>query len=114
MDLNLSGKTALIAASSQGLGRAIAEGLLKEGANIVISGRDESKLKQVVTEIDREGSGKVAFVRADVTNIEDIKKWFKQQPILSEDLIYLSIMLAAHQLGRLKQLQMKIGKNHLN
>ncbi|EIJ81695.1 short-chain dehydrogenase/reductase SDR [Bacillus methanolicus PB1] len=74
MDLKLSGKTALIAASSQGLGRAIAEGLLKEGANVVISGRDESKLKQVVTEIDPEGSGKAAFVRADVTNQNDIKE----------------------------------------
>lgn len=74
MDLKLSGKIALIAASSQGLGRAIAEGLLKEGANVVISGRDESKLKQVVTEIDPEGSGKATFVRADVTNQDDIKQ----------------------------------------
>jgi 3-oxoacyl-[acyl-carrier protein] reductase len=73
MDLKLTGKTALIAASSQGLGRAIAEGLLKEGANVVISGRDESKLKKVVSEIDPEGTGKAAFVRADITNPEDIK-----------------------------------------
>ena len=43
MDLNLTGKTALVIASSQGLGFAIAERLVKEGTNVMISGRDERK-----------------------------------------------------------------------
>lgn len=74
MELQLSGKTAVIAASSQGLGKAIAEGLLREGANVVISGREEEKLKDVVTELQQIGSGKVVFRRTDITNQEDIKQ----------------------------------------
>ncbi|MEH7445084.1 SDR family oxidoreductase [Bacillus sp. JJ1122] len=74
MELQLSGKTAVIAASSQGLGKAIAEGLLREGANVVVSGREEEKLKDVVAELQQIGSGKVVFRRTDITNQEDIKQ----------------------------------------
>jgi 3-oxoacyl-[acyl-carrier protein] reductase len=74
MELQLSGKTAVIAASSQGLGKAIAEGLLREGANVVVSGREEEKLKDVVAELQKIGSGKVVFRRTDITNPEDIKQ----------------------------------------
>jgi len=74
MELQLSGKTAVIAASSQGLGKAIAEGLLREGANVVVSGREEGKLKDVVAELQQIGSGKVVFQRTDITNTEDIKQ----------------------------------------
>lgn len=77
MDFNIKGKTALVAASSQGLGKAIAEELLKEGANVMISGRDEAKLAQVKTELSAIGSGRVAYTRADVSNVEDIKNLVK-------------------------------------
>ncbi|WP_174733736.1 SDR family oxidoreductase [Mesobacillus harenae] len=72
MDFNLKGKTAIIAASSQGLGRAIAEELLKEGANVIISGRDEEKLKQLYKEIEVLGEGHLAYQKADITKLEDI------------------------------------------
>jgi 3-oxoacyl-[acyl-carrier protein] reductase len=39
MDLGLKGKTALVAASSRGLGRACADELAREGANLVMCGR---------------------------------------------------------------------------
>jgi 3-oxoacyl-[acyl-carrier protein] reductase len=71
MDLQLTGKTAVVAASSQGLGRAIAEVLLQEGANVVISGRDESKLKRVAAEL--QAYGEVAYKQTDITKPEDIK-----------------------------------------
>ncbi|PLS06373.1 SDR family oxidoreductase [Neobacillus cucumis] len=74
MDLNLTGKTALVAASSQGLGFAIAERLITEGANVMISGRDEEKLKLKVLELEQLGKGKAAFQKADITKIEDIKQ----------------------------------------
>ena len=41
MNLNLQGKVALILASSQGLGKAIAAELVKEGTSVMISGRDD-------------------------------------------------------------------------
>jgi len=72
MDLQLTGKTAVVAASSQGLGRAIAEVLLQEGANVVISGRDESKLKQVASEL--EVYGNVGYKQTDITKPEEIKE----------------------------------------
>jgi short-subunit dehydrogenase involved in D-alanine esterification of teichoic acids len=40
MDLNLSGKRALVTGSTLGIGRAIAEALLAEGASVTVNGRD--------------------------------------------------------------------------
>jgi 3-oxoacyl-[acyl-carrier protein] reductase len=74
MELNLSGKTALVVASSQGLGYAIAERLVKEGANVMISGREEEKLKKKANELKSIGTGKVAYQKTDITNVEDIKR----------------------------------------
>ena len=51
MDLELKGKIALVLASSEGLGKAVAESLAKEGVQVVISARSADKLKQVMSEI---------------------------------------------------------------
>jgi 3-oxoacyl-[acyl-carrier protein] reductase len=74
LDLNLGGKTALVVASSQGLGFAIAERLVKEGANVMISGREEEKLKVKAGELELIGAGKVAYQKTDITNAEEIKR----------------------------------------
>ncbi|MEH7354611.1 SDR family oxidoreductase [Neobacillus drentensis] len=74
MELNLCGKSAIVVASSQGLGFAIAERLVKEGVNVMISGREEDKLKQKASVLESIGSGKVAYQKADITNTSDIKK----------------------------------------
>lgn len=73
MDYQLQGKNAVVVASSQGLGKAIAEELVKEGANVLIVSRDEDKLAAVQTELSELGSGKVLYCRADVKNPTDIK-----------------------------------------
>ena len=46
MDLELADRTALVAASSKGLGRAIARRLLEEGASVTITSRDETNLAE--------------------------------------------------------------------
>lgn len=51
MDLGLKGQKALITGSSKGIGKAIAIELAREGANVVITGRSEETVKQVVDEI---------------------------------------------------------------
>ena len=45
MDLQLSGKSAFVSGSTQGIGYAIAQALLSEGASVVINGRDEGRLR---------------------------------------------------------------------
>ncbi|MBA4537392.1 SDR family oxidoreductase [Bacillus aquiflavi] len=77
MDLNLNGKVALVVASSQGLGRAIAEELVKEGANVMITSRDREKLQIVKQEIEQLGSGKVTYIKTDITNPEEIEQLIK-------------------------------------
>jgi 3-oxoacyl-[acyl-carrier protein] reductase len=49
MDLNLRNNTALITASSSGIGLAIAKVFLKEGSNVVFNGRDPEKINYIVT-----------------------------------------------------------------
>jgi 3-oxoacyl-[acyl-carrier protein] reductase len=77
MELNLSGKTAIVAASSQGLGKAIATQLVKEGANVVLASRSEEKLKAVEAELSAFNKGKVSYHQTDITNKEDIEALIK-------------------------------------
>lgn len=51
MDLQLRGKKALVMGSSTGLGRATAESLIREGADVVLCARDAARLATVVKEI---------------------------------------------------------------
>ena len=51
MDLNLRGKSALVCGSTQGIGKATAIGLAKEGVRITLLARDEAKLKSVIKEL---------------------------------------------------------------
>ncbi|MFT9848215.1 SDR family oxidoreductase [Aneurinibacillus sp. REN35] len=73
MEMKLNGKVALVIASSQGLGRAIAEQLVREGAHVMITSRDEEKLRQVKEELTQIGTGKVAYHRTDITDYDQIK-----------------------------------------
>lgn len=51
MDLNLKGKKALVMGSSGGLGRAVAESLIKEGVDVCLSSRSIDKLQKTANEI---------------------------------------------------------------
>ena len=73
MDLGLKGKAALVAASSQGLGKAVAKQLVMEGADVLITSRNEEKLQSAKEELSAYGTGKVAYIRADITHPEDIR-----------------------------------------
>jgi 3-oxoacyl-[acyl-carrier protein] reductase len=67
MDLNISGKSAIICASSKGLGKACALALAMEGVNVWINGRHQDSLNQAAAEIASAGGGEVHSVLADVT-----------------------------------------------
>jgi 3-oxoacyl-[acyl-carrier protein] reductase len=68
MDLGLTGKVALVAASSRGLGRAVAEELAREGMSLVLCARGADALRATAESI-RAGSGaRVVDVVADVSD----------------------------------------------
>ena len=73
MDLGLRGKIAVVAASSKGLGRAIAEELAAEGANLVMCARGEDALRATADSIRKTGV-KVIDVAADVSQQSGIER----------------------------------------
>ncbi|MEQ9591678.1 MAG: SDR family oxidoreductase [Cyclobacteriaceae bacterium] len=77
MDLGLRGKTAFVAASSQGLGRAVALELAKEGANVIICGRTKETLFSTALELKALGV-KVLSLVGDLSNSDDRDQVIKQ------------------------------------
>jgi 3-oxoacyl-[acyl-carrier protein] reductase len=77
VDLGLRGKVALVAASSKGLGRAVAEELAAEGAHLVICARGEETLEQTAESIRQATGVKVVTVAADVSNTADAARVVK-------------------------------------
>ena len=70
----LDGKTAIVTGSSKGIGYAIAEAMAREGANLVISARDEAEVSAAAQQLDRLGSGNVAAVRCDMRTYDDVRQ----------------------------------------
>jgi NAD(P)-dependent dehydrogenase (short-subunit alcohol dehydrogenase family) len=65
MDLGLTGKIALVTGSSRGIGRGIALTLAEEGCDVMLTGRDEKALREVLGEIEKRGR-KAAFEMLDL------------------------------------------------
>jgi 3-oxoacyl-[acyl-carrier protein] reductase len=55
MDLGLTGKIALVTGSSRGIGRGVALTLAEEGCDVMLTGRDENALSEVVREVEKRG-----------------------------------------------------------
>ena len=70
MDLGLSGRNAVVCASSQGLGRACALELARAGCTVVVNGRDQAVLDRTAEEIRKETGATVIAVAADVATRE--------------------------------------------
>jgi 3-oxoacyl-[acyl-carrier protein] reductase len=67
MDLGLSGRRAIVCASSRGLGRACAQALAAEGVDVVINGRDAARLAATAAELRPLVAGRITAVVGDVT-----------------------------------------------
>lgn len=74
MDLGLKGKVALVAASSRGLGRAVAEELAAEGASLVLCARNSETLNQTRDQIALSTGAPVIAIPADVTRADDVNR----------------------------------------
>ena len=66
MDLGIRGRTATVAASSRGLGRACAHSLAREGVDVVINGRDHDRLEHTATELRAASGVTVTTVVGDI------------------------------------------------
>ena len=73
MNLGLKGRTAIVAASSSGLGKATAWELAAEGANVVINGRNEESLIAAANDIKSATGAELLLITGDVTNETDVK-----------------------------------------
>ena len=67
MDLGLSGRQAIVCGSSRGLGFACAASLAREGAVVVMNGRDGHVLNAATRQVEALAPGRVSGVVADVT-----------------------------------------------
>jgi len=75
--MTLSGRVAVVTGASQGIGRTIAWKLAQAGATVAVAARNQSKLDELVTEIQNAGGKALAFA-VDVGNEEQVKTTFKQ------------------------------------
>ena len=66
MDLQLSGKTALVTGASAGIGRGIAMALAAEGVKVVIAARREEALTELAKEIEEEGNPAPVVITSDL------------------------------------------------
>jgi len=74
MNLNLSNKTFLISGSSKGIGLKIAETLLSEGANVIITGRSKNLIKNQFNKLYSKFRLKVAYTNGDIKSNLVLKK----------------------------------------
>ncbi len=71
MDLGLRGQTALVAAASRGLGKAVAKAFAEEGARVAICSRSKEAVDAAAADL----GGETLAVQADVTRPEDVERF---------------------------------------
>jgi len=77
MDLGLKNKVAFVAASSQGLGKAVAMELAQEGAKVIINGRNKETLEQTKAEIEKQTDSEVLAIAGDLSIAEQREQIIK-------------------------------------
>jgi 3-oxoacyl-[acyl-carrier protein] reductase len=77
MELGLKNKIAFVAASSQGLGKAVARELAKEGAKLIINGRNKENLENTKKEIEIINGAEVLALTGDLSIVEEREQIIK-------------------------------------
>ena len=73
MDLQLTGKTAFISGSTQGIGFAIAQKLLEEGASVIINGRSETRVVEAIEKLRLlVPEGNISGAAADFSKADEV------------------------------------------
>jgi NAD(P)-dependent dehydrogenase (short-subunit alcohol dehydrogenase family) len=83
MHIDLSGKTALVTASSAGIGYAIAQGLAESGAQTIVNGRSEGSVKQAIARIrKRVPKASVRGIAADLSSAGGVARVTESVPTI--------------------------------
>lgn len=67
-------KTVIVTGSSSGMGKYMAEKFAVEGANVVLTGRNEDRLQATKEELDKSSTGEIFTVSMDVRKPEDVER----------------------------------------
>ncbi|MBD3636155.1 MAG: SDR family oxidoreductase [Crocinitomicaceae bacterium] len=73
MNLDLSHKTAIVCGSTQGIGKATAEELARQGAKIILIARNEEKLKEVMSQLDTSEGQVHEYLTADFSKADELE-----------------------------------------
>lgn len=71
--MNLTGKSAIVTGGTKGIGRGIAEALVREGVNVCISARHAEEIEEAVSALSEMGEGRAAGMVCDVRDYEEVK-----------------------------------------
>src|SRR5215471_4049449 len=77
MEPFLNGKHAVVTGGTRGIGRAIADHLLRAGATVAICGRTRESVDQAAAELKQSTGGDVVGIAADVSNQEEATQFFR-------------------------------------
>ncbi len=80
MDLQLQNKVSLVTGSTAGIGYAIAEALVVEGARVIINGRSQASVDKAMTQLASTGSGEVIGFVGDLSTQETAEQLVQNYP----------------------------------
>src|SRR6266540_35920 len=74
--MSLNGKVAIVTGATKGIGRGIAEALVRAGADVCITARKPAEIENTVHELKSLGSGLIKGFVCDVRNYSQVKELF--------------------------------------
>ena len=76
--MDLSDKIAIVTGGTRGIGRAIAQALVRAGAHVAITARNEAEISTAVSQLNSAGNGRVTGYVCDVRDYDAVKSVFEE------------------------------------